>query len=200
MMFVLLICSGCMGGPSRVHPVDFDPDDSTARAMEEYDTNGDGILADEELDASPPLKSAINQIDTDKDGKISEQELLARLDQWDERRTAVITTSVTVLSQGRPLAGATVTFDPEPFLGESFVQATGETDQYGQVSPSVADKERFGGFGGIPPGLYRVRVSLERNGMEMIPDKYNSETILGQEIFHDAAGMREGIRFNLSRR
>jgi hypothetical protein len=34
----------------------------------------------------------------------------------------------------------------------------------------------------------------------MVPAKFNTETILGQEIANDAVGMREGIVFDISGR
>ncbi len=48
----------------------------------------------------------------------------------------------------------------------------------------------------MAPGLYRVVVTAP--GMN-IPAKYSTEadTVLGQEVALDAAGIREGIKFDL---
>ena len=47
---------------------------------------------------------------------------------------------------------------------------------------------------GIPPGMYRVEVT--KFG-ESIPEKYNSATILGQEVSLDNLDMQMGIKFDL---
>jgi len=52
------------------------------------------------------------------------------------------------------------------------------------------------GYPGLYLGFYRVRVSKNKGGKELIPAKYNTETELGAEIADDIAdcGM---IEFNL---
>jgi hypothetical protein len=47
---------------------------------------------------------------------------------------------------------------------------------------------------GVPYGLYRVEITKE--GMD-IPAKYNTQTILGQEVAEDCPEVRRGINFHL---
>ena len=78
--------------------------------------------------------------------------------------------------------GATVTFDPEEFLGASFQPCSGVTDDRGEVFISRPGSQ----IPGIYLGFYRVRITKEKaNGDEMIPAKYNTETTLGFEANND---------------
>jgi hypothetical protein len=48
-------------------------------------------------------------------------------------------------------------------------------------------------------GLYKVRISKIVNGKESIPSRYNSETILGQEISYDDPALKKlGIVYALT--
>ena len=46
----------------------------------------------------------------------------------------------------------------------------------------------------------RVRISKLDGNREKIPKKYNEETVIGQEICDDAAGIGHGLVYNLSAR
>ncbi len=191
--------TSCSYGPSRLEPPHIDPADSGRQAMEMYDTNGDGRVAGEELENAPSLKSALSRLDTDGDQAVSADEVAARVKVWQNSQLAVLPLTINVTLDGRPLAGATVTFEPEPFLGDYIAMATATTDEFGGSSPSVPkelrpDPERTPS--GIQLGLYRVKVSKVVNGQERIPSKYNEETILGQEISPDVKEMAS-LRLNI---
>lgn len=48
-------------------------------------------------------------------------------------------------------------------------------------------------------GLYRVKISKLVNGKEIVPPKYNEQTILGQELAGDVPGIASGgVAFALS--
>jgi hypothetical protein len=163
------------------------------RAMKQYDTDGDGKIAGEELDQAPSLKAAIGNLDTNGDGAVSADEISARIEAWKESKLGRMSLHCTVTYQGRPLEGAKVVFEPEKFLGDELQPATGTTDKNGVAMISVPTSGSDDPPG-VAPGLYLVRITKE--GMD-IPARSNTETVLGQEAAQDAAGRVEGIRFDL---
>ena len=103
-----------------------------------------------------------------------------------------------------------------------FPTATGRTDANGVAMLSIPTTDN--GPPGVPPGFYRVEITKparapqagpagppRENGQPddpgepaepgnaalKIPAKYNTETILGQEVAIDAEGVRSGIKFDL---
>lgn len=161
--------------------------------MAKYDRDGDGKVAGDELDAAPALKAALDNLDTNGDGAVDADEVTARVESWQESRIGRMSLTCRVTRRGQSLEGATITFEPESYLGEEIQAAVGETDAGGMAVPSIPDADPPG----IAPGLYLVRISLKKNGQEMIPPKYNSETTLGQEASQDAFGMEQGVVFDL---
>jgi hypothetical protein len=166
-----------------------------AEAIKLYDANKDGKLSGDELDKCPGLKAAIGQVDPDGTGEITADMITARIEAWQRTRLARMTVACTVSQDGKPLAGATVKFVPEKFLGKNLKAATGKTDAHGIAMmsiPTVGPRDPPG----VAPGLYRVEITKEG---ENIPAKYNTATIFGQEVAIDAKGIRDmkGIKFNL---
>jgi hypothetical protein len=166
-------------------------------AIATYDTNKDGKLSGEELDKCPAVKAAIAQIDPSGKGEITADMIDTRVKQWIDTKLARMTVSCTVTRNGAPLAGATVKFVPEKFLGDKVKEATGKTDKHGIAMmsiPTVGPRDPPG----VGPGLYRIVIT--KDGVK-IPDKYSTEanTILGQEVANDAKGIRDmkGIKFEL---
>jgi len=92
-----------------------------AAALAEYDANGDGVLDAKELEKCPPLKLALKRFDANGDGKISADEIAARVRSWMNSGTTIVTGGTHVMLDGKVLAGATVTFEPEKFLGPAFL-------------------------------------------------------------------------------
>ena len=89
--------------------------------MKQYDTNGDGKIAGAELDKAPSLKAALNQIDTSGSKTITAEKITARIQKWQESKVGRMNLTCRVSrkqgGQDTPLDGATVTFEPEKFLG-----------------------------------------------------------------------------------
>jgi len=184
----LVLVASCTYGPSRIEPPSISPSGSADQALEMYDANDDGYLAGEELDKVPGLKAAIETLDTDKDGKVSERDIAARIETWQSTRLGLLPLTLTVTINGRPLQDATVTFEPEAFLGNEIKPASSKTDEFGGGAPTVPkelrpDPERTPA--GVALGFYRVKISKVVNGKETIPRKYNEETFLGQEVAPD---------------
>lgn len=159
-----------------------------------YDGDGDGFIDAEELEASPPLSAAQNTIDTNHDGRLSEDEILVRLEEWLNSEIALFTRACRVSLDGKPLADATVRFEPEAFLGDDFQVVEGPTSTWGNVKFNTLPGMPIPG---LPPGLYRVRITKIVDGEQIIPAKYNEQTTLGQEIANGAKGMERALEFQL---
>ena len=103
-----------------------------------------------------------------------------------------------MLLDGAPLEGATVTFEPEPFLGPNVATASGQTGKNGATIMMIAaDNGNPQGQrkAGVHYGLYKVRISKPVGGKESLPARYNVNSELGVEI-----GPRhtEARQFNLT--
>jgi hypothetical protein len=195
---VFLICVGvltswgCLNRPSRLRPPEIDASEAGTMAVEKYDTNGDGLIGGDELDKAPELKTSLKTIDENGDGSISADEITARIQEWQETGTARMPVNCTVRFNGQPLEGATVTFEPLDYLGGNLPTATGQTNQFGIASLQAQDDLNLPG---VAPGFYRVRITKQG---EDIPAKYNTETILGQEVGYGVPNLMAGnVTINL---
>ena len=184
----VLAGGGCWGGPATVDPPDIDAAAAGTAAVEQYDQDADQLIGGSELDQAVALKQALEKLDTDTDGMVSAAEITARIEAWQETEIALTDASCTVTLDGEPLEGATVIFVPEKFLGEEVKPATGTTDSFGSAILNIE------GADGMHCGFFRVEIT--KSGTK-IPPRYNTETILGQEIAQDAVGITEGLRFEL---
>ena len=189
---LLTVIPSCSFGTKRAKQPSIDASAAGKLAMEQYDANHDGKVSGDELDKAPALKAALPRLDTDGDGGVSADEITARINAWKADGSAMINVPAKVTLDGQPLAGATVTFEPEAFLGDQIKTAFATSGASGQVSPTVPKDQRSDPtFPGTPSlGLYKVRISKVVNGKETIPARYNTETILGQEVSQDDPGMK----------
>lgn len=182
---------GCRRGPVAVKQPSIDADSAGREALALYDTDKNGTISGAELDASPPLKSALPRLDTNGDGGVSAAEVAERVRAWKAMRTGLASWRCHLTLDGQPLAGARMVLEPEPFLGSHIKPASGESNQFGDVSPSVAREDLPDPTlpGGVHFGLYRVRITSAGVGKETLPARYNTETTLGQEVAYDEPGM-----------
>lgn len=192
--------AGCSSGPSKITAPSFDPSGSADQAMELFDKDGDGFLAGAELDAAPGIKAAMKTLDGDQDGKVTAEEINARIQAWVTRGVGLMGCACAVTLDGKPLDGATITFDPEPIFGDLLQPAMGPVTG-GTASPTIPKQNRIPADAppGLRVGLYRVRISKPVNGVETIPAQYNKETTLGQQVSTDdpaIAGQR--VRYELT--
>jgi hypothetical protein len=192
--------TACNSGPARVTGPDFDASAAGSMAMEEYDTNGDGIVNGAELDKAPGLKAALGRLDTNGDQGVSADEVTARVNAWQEARIGLASVRVHITLDGKPLGGAKVVYEPEKFLGEDIKTAYGESNQFGDASISIPREDRPDPNlpGGVNFGLYKVRISRPNGSQESLPARYNTETTIGQEVSYDDPGLaNNNIKYSL---
>lgn len=178
---VLLV--GCDRAPAGMGQPEMDPVAASARALTDYDANGDLKLTKEELKACPGLLSAIDGFDQDRDGAISGDELTSYMQEIQKQGAAIISITCIVNRNNQPLEGATVKLEPEAFMGEAIKPATGITTRDGVASLSIAEEELpqeyRGRLRGVHCGVYRVIVT--HPNVE-IPTKYNTKTEIGRIV------------------
>lgn len=182
--FVALSGVGCSRTPARVVAPEINSE-AGAEAVTQYDKNGDGQIAADELAQSPALKAALGRLDADANGQVSAAEVDRLVGVWKETRAGIVPSLVFVKLDGAPLAGAEVTMLPESFLGDAVQTARGVTDARGSARPMVSDQPAGEG---VHPGLYRIQVSKKEGDRELIPARYNEQTTLGAEISSDLFG------------
>jgi hypothetical protein len=183
----LIVLAGCSSRRGRARAPSIDASHAGQQALEMYDKNHDGVISGDELDQAPSLKEALARLDSNGDKGVSADEIAARVKAWQATQIGIATIRCHVSMDGEPLAGGTVTFEPESFLGTEVKPAVGVMSAFGDASPAIPKELRSdpGEGGGAHLGLYKVRVSKIVNGKETIPSRYNTETILGQEVAYD---------------
>ena len=197
MAFAAAFLTGCPRVPDGDMRVRLDANGIGQKAIAQFDTNRDGVIAGAELDKCPGLKAAIDRVDPDGTGKITAEMIAARVEAWDKSRIGRMPVQCVVTHNGKPLVGALVKFVPEKFLVDNYDghwTATGETNKNGRVMVTIPVSGDRYDPPGVLPGFYRVEIT--KRG-EKIPAKYNTETILGQEVAIDVKGIEESINFNL---
>jgi hypothetical protein len=190
---VIVVMAGCSRFPDPPDKPDLNPSKAGSLAIEEYDANGDGKIDADEIKSSPGLMEALQMTDKDGDGSLTADEISVRVGEWLDGGTVVFTQSTGVSLDGKPLAGATVTYDPEPFLAHAVEPSSGVTDEQGIAFPKGQDAK----YPGLYTGVYRVRISKIVDGQQTIPARYNTETILGKEIAADSQSTLDLLVFAL---
>jgi hypothetical protein len=190
----LLIAAGCTSKETgaREAPVPkYDPDAIAQAAMAEFDKNHDGTLDATELKACPALYGSLAAIDANGDKKLSADEIRKRIEAYAASTTGSVPVTCSIQFDGRPLAGATVMFDPEPCMGNVLKPATSTTDAQGQCGEFQIEGKAYRG---LAAGLYRIRVTKEG---ESIPARFNTQTTLGQEVFHNPRAAAVSVNLEL---
>jgi hypothetical protein len=183
----LVAIAACNRGPSAIKSPAIDASRAGKVAMDQYDSDGDGKVAGAELENAPSLKAALARLDTDGDKAVSADEVAARVEVWKRMGTGLMTFPITVTLDGTPLADATVTFIPDPCLGDEVKQASCTTNAMGRASGTIAQQDMPDPTypGGMQLGIYTVKISKQVGGKEIVPARYNEKTILGQDVAND---------------
>ncbi len=192
--------SACNFGPSAIKPPSISASGAASKAMELYDKDGDGKISGAELDNAPALKAAMATLDMNGDKAVTADEISARVKSWQASPAALTGVRASVTLDGQPLAGAEVTFEPDPCLGDDIKASKGTINMYGDVAPAIPPDQRPtpNSPGGVQLGLYLVRITKTINGKETIPARYNTQTTLGQEVaYDDPAFKNRSIAFHL---
>ncbi len=199
-IITLLAVAGCSSSQARLEAPSLSPSSVASQAMAEYDTNHDGSIDAAELDKALSLKSSLALLDKNGDQKISADEIAARVQAWKDSAVAVIPCVCVVTFDGKPLAGATVTFVPEKFLGPGFKPAIGTTTSEGIASMSAEGLERNGvKLAGVYCGFYKITLSKTDGGKEVVPDRYNTQSELGLEVGPDVPALQSALKFDIKK-
>jgi hypothetical protein len=186
-----LLAAGCSSG-SGAGTVQVSPRDAADQALGEYDANKDGALDAKELEACPGMLAALKRIDKDGDGRLTADEIADRLTMF-QGQGMQADAAVEVTLDGRPLNGATVTLVPETFMGPGVKPASTVTDEMGTGYFKTEGSE----YVQVALGYYRVQVSKKVQGKEVVPAKYNTKTVLGQEVSPDVEGRGSSLTVRL---
>jgi hypothetical protein len=177
---LLLLLLGC-GGPERFEPPDVDPADAAAEAIRLYDRNQDAALSADELQQCPGILARLPLYDQDNNGSVDQPEIEARLEKLFQHGVGGTQLGCYVSFQGRPLADARVTLEPEPYLGNEVQAASGTTNGSGATQLGIPPEclpSHLERLNAVHYGTFKVRVT---HPTIEIPAKYNSQTQLGYE-------------------
>jgi hypothetical protein len=189
---LLAALAGCSG--DRIRAPGLDPKAVADAAIAEYDTNKDGYLDPKELERCPGLNCCWKNLDTDGDGRLSAAEIEKRVALYRDSKIALIVVVCAVELDDGPLGGAAVTMKPESFLGSRIKPASATTDSRGRAEMQIEGEQ----VPGCQCGFYRVEISKkDGTGREIIPARYNTQTILGLEVGPDVRGGVAGDTFRL---
>ena len=196
-----LTLAGCNNRPARVNPPAIDARLAAQQALAQYDTNGDGTLDGAELDKVPAIKNSLKEMDKDGDGRISGDEIRERIEQWQASRVAIMPFNCRVTLDRAPLVDAVVTLVPEKFLGPNVQSASGTVGEQGMAMLTIPkDKMPNPKFSGVNAAFYKIEISRLLNDAESLPDRYNSNTELGQEVSPSVPARQTIVTFDLKSR
>ena len=191
-----VLCVGCSGDSPSLKMPPLDPAAIAQAAVSRYDANGDGKLDAKELEASPALGAllrAVKSRDAGHPDSLAAEDIAARVEAWKQSGSVLLGGRCKVTLDGKRLAGAVVTWEPEPYLGPSYRPLSGTSTDHGYTYLAPA----LEGIQGIYPGLYTVRISKKVQGKETLPARYNEQSTLGREIAADVPDVEQLFNFEL---
>ncbi len=127
------------------------------------------------------MLATVKKLDPSHGDWLTADNIAGRITSWLKSDTIVTGGDVVVLLDNKPLADASVTLEPEPWLGPAYHASTGKTNAAGYAAMSR-------GAGGVPRHLSRAVPGedlQEIGGRETIPERYNEKTVLGREVAED---------------
>jgi hypothetical protein len=154
----ILGCSGSAVSQVRTGT----PQEAAAKAFEIYDADSDGKLADDELQKCLSIASALDRIDSNRDSAVDLAEMEARFAAHDELAD-LVGFDIRITSKQEPLVGATITYTPEPFMGEGKQNYVGTSTDGGNCYVVGQEVE----FPGVPIGFYQVRIVHQASGVDV---------------------------------
>jgi hypothetical protein len=181
LLSALLVLAGCSRGPARVDAPSVDPESAADKAIELYDSNQDQSLSNEELADCPGILASLSLYDPDGNRRVDRHEIVQRLKELLKNRVGLTQLRSHVTFRGKPLVGATIVFEPEPYLGTEVEAARGTTNSHGSAQMSVSEDILPGHVRTMKLmhyGTYKVRIT---HPSIKLPAKYNTQTTLGYE-------------------
>ena len=170
---VALLSAGCSGSDAPATPTlpPYDAEAITQAAIKQLDKNGNSALdgADKQLTAD---------------------ELRDRFGRYAGVGSGAVSVTCVVTLDDKPLAGATVRFEPEPFMGAALKPAEGTTSPEGRAPMKSDGTSAYG----VVPGVYRITVT---HAGKAIPAKYGTKTIFGREVFEGGRSSSGSIDLRL---
>lgn len=185
--FPLFLVVSCSSTAPRIEPPRIDAQRAAASAIERFDEDRNGSLSDQELTAIAGVLFALKDYDKDLNGEVSSSEIVERIRVWQASPIGIRTVRCRVLMNNKPIAGATVIWKPEEFLGDDLHPASGITDANGFADVGLdAGVLPAGGqrVVGVPCGLYKIEIT---HPTLSIPSRFNSKSTLGREVAPDNA-------------
>jgi hypothetical protein len=177
----LLLLFGCSRTPDRFEAPDVDIASAAVKAIEQYDVDGNKSLSTDELAKCPGILSKITLYDQNANKAIEQEEIAARLADLLKYGTGGTALTARVSLNGKPLRGAAVVLEPEPYLGAEVQTAEGTTNGAGSAALGIPPEyvpEHLRRKKMVHIGTFKVRITHPN---VPIPAKYNIETQLGYE-------------------
>jgi hypothetical protein len=179
---VVMLTVGCSSHPSAITPPNINAAAAATAAFKLYDTNNDGFLSNQELDAIPGVKASLQVYDIDHDGKVSVEEMRERIGAWKKTSPGMMSWDCYVTIDGKPLEGAEVVYNPEPYVADWLHPSSDVTGPDGIASIAIPaeylakDHQRIRA---VNAGVYKVQITHPKL---KIPARYNEKTTLGREL------------------
>jgi hypothetical protein len=128
------------------------PKASAQKAIDQYDTNQDGVLELEEC--SPALNALFTTGDEDENGVLTVAEIQARLQFHDDRQVGLITAAAYLVSTQTAVKGIAIKLIPDPIF-TGIPPANGVADSIGFVIFQTQGEA----LSGVCPGLYSIAIT-----------------------------------------
>jgi hypothetical protein len=157
-----VVFSGCQKQTTQEMTA-FEPAIAAKLAFERYDQNKDGKLSAQEMKECPPLMEGAKRADTNRDGVLTAEEFQKRLNAA-HAQPSLHLFQVRVTSSEKPLRDASITFVPEPFLGERLQSYSGTTTADGLCALEGDNKKTLG----VANGYYRVKIVQSEQGIDSL--------------------------------
>lgn len=175
--------SGCNSGPEQIDIPVLNASTAASAAVAEADKDGDAEISRDEAVAVPSLLAAFDKYDTNNDDRLSTDEIEARIASWTANGPKVVPISFYVKLNGRPLSGAKVVLEPEPFCGDVLPAAESMVSDAGACGPTVPREYLSKQIPvGVFCGLYRIKIT---HPDKSLPARFNERTELGIEVAPD---------------
>jgi hypothetical protein len=179
----VLFAAGCASGPARVTPPRIIASRAASAAIQLCDRDGNGTVSPSEAAASPGLAAAFERVDTNHDGSLSHAEITARIADWANHGVGIVSPTIQITWNGKPLDGGRVELIPEPYVARWLKPAASAIASNGNCSPSLSQNDLPQGLRtGMHCGFYTVRIA---HPTLRLPTRYNEQSILGVEVRPD---------------